>query len=204
VNRSLSLVVTAVAGLALIACAPGASGSSGEPSNAASAVPQGAHTPGGDALPSFTAGAVADLEAWIPDSVAGVAIQKQSMVGGESLLEFDEATIGELLQDLGVSPSDVSLAIGIGYSATDNFSARIFVFRAAGVDTDPLAGAFKKATNSGRDTDLDWTSTMIGGKNVETAIDGNLTNYLYVKGDVLVFLVPSDAEIAAEIVGGLP
>jgi hypothetical protein len=126
------------------------------------------------------------------------------MQGNDSLLEFDDQARTTLLQDLGVSPSEVALAIGIGYSADVNVGVRMFVFRAAGVDSDRLEAAFKKATDVGRDTPLAWTSTTLGGKRVETAVDGASTSYLYVKGDVLVFMFASDADIATGIISGLP
>ncbi|MEX0625950.1 MAG: hypothetical protein WD402_05355 [Chloroflexota bacterium] len=203
-NRLRAAAALATLAIVLIACTSAASSNAGEPSTDAAAAASEELAPDGGILPSLTEGAVADLEAWIPDAVAGVAMKKVSMRGNESLLEFDADVIGTLLQDLGVSENEVSLAIGVGYSATVNFSARMFVFRAAGVDSDRLAVAFKKATDSSRDTPLDWTATTIDGKQVETAADGPATNYLYVDGDVLVFLVPSDQEIAAEIISGLP
>jgi hypothetical protein len=195
VNRLRNGATTAALIMVLAACRPAASGSSNEPSSATSPAASAAQA---------SRGPVADLEAWIPDTVAGVTMQKQSMQGNDALLEFDDQAAITLLQDLGVSPSDVSLAIGIGYSAALNFSARMFVFRAAGVDPDRLEAAFKKAIDAARDTPLKWTSTSIGAKQVETAVDGPATNYLYVKDDVLVFLLPSDQDVAAEIISGLP
>ena len=131
-------------------------------------------------------------------------MQKLSMQGTDSLLQFDDQTISTLLQDLGVSAGDVSLAVGIGYSAELNFSARMFVFHAAGVESDRLKTAFKKAIDSGADAPLNWVDSTVGGKQVETAVEGNSGNYLYVKGDVLVFMFTSDSDIAAEIISGLP
>jgi hypothetical protein len=195
VNRLRNGATTVALIMVLAACGPAASGSSSEPSSATSPAASAAQA---------SRGAVAGLEAWIPDTVAGVTMQKQSMQGNDALLEFDDQAAITLLQDLGVSPSDVSLAIGIGYSAALNVSARMFVFRAAGVDPDRLEAAFKKAIDAARDTPLEWTSTSIGGKQVETAVDGPATNYLYVKDDVLVFLLPSDQDVAAEIISGLP
>ena len=69
-NRFRTIAVTALAGLALVACGPAASSSSGAPSSAASAAASQAQaSSGGGVLPSFTAGAVEDLEALIPDTV---------------------------------------------------------------------------------------------------------------------------------------
>lgn len=198
--RTISALATLA--IALVACAPAASSNSGQPSSEGSAVASAASQ--GGVLPSLTEGAVADLEVWIPDTVAGVPMEKVSMRGDDSLLEFDADVMGTLLQDLGVSESDVSLAVGIGYSASANISARMFVFRAAGVNSDRLTVAFKKATDSSRNTPLVWTATTMDGKQIETAADGPATNYLYIKEDVLVFLVPSNADVAAEIVSGLP
>lgn len=191
-----------LAALAIVVTACGPAGSTN--SERASSEPWEAQASTRGVLPSFTEGAVADLEAWIPDTVAGMTMHKVSMQGTESLLEFDDQVISTLLQDLGVSSGDVALAIGIGYSASLDTSARMFVFRAAGVESDRLEAAFKKATDAGRDTPLDWTSTSVAGKEIETAADGDSSDYLYVKHDVVVFMFTTDPDTAAEIVSRLP
>lgn len=202
-NRLLS--VAALAAIVILgACAPAASSSSGEPSSQASAAASEAQASGGDSLPSVTAGAAADLEALIPDTVGGLVLQKQSMAASEFLVapESDPATI-KFIEDLGVSPSDVSIAFGFGFSTDTSSSLVMFVFRAAGAETGRLVSVFKEATDASRDSPLTWSSTQVAGKQVEVSAQGDSTIYLYATGDTLFFISGDDAS-TAEAIGGLP
>lgn len=201
-NRFLSIVAAAAVGVALVACGPAASSSSGEPSREAS---QPASQPGssGGALPSFTEGAVADLEALIPDTVGQLTMQKTSMRGNEFLTSGDDQAVTKFIEDLGVAPTDISIAIGFGFTADASSSLGMFVFRASGADTNRLVSAFKAATDTDRDAPLTWSSASVGGKQVETAVDGDSTYYLYAKGDVLFYL-SGDPASTEEAISGLP
>lgn len=205
-NRFLTIAVTAVAGFVLVACGPAASGSpsesqAGEASQAAS---EAAQASGDGVLPSFTEGAVADLEALIPDTVGDLAMQKTSTKGDEFLTSSDsDPAVAKFVNDLGVSPSDISIAIGFGFSADASSSLGMFVFRALGADTNRLIAAFKEANDADRDTPLEWESATVGGKQVEAALDGETTYYLYAKGDVLFFL-SGDPASTEEAISGLP
>jgi hypothetical protein len=201
VNRLRNAAAFATLVMALVACGPAASGNSGEPSSATS--PSGSEASVGVGASSSPA-AVSDVGAWIPDTVAGMTMQKQTMSGDAYAQQFADPGIAAMLEDLGIAPADASVAIGVGNSPALNLSARMLVVRAPGADPDQLDEAFKTATNGVRPTPLQWTATSIGGKEVESALDGPATYYLYVKGDVLVFLIPSDQEVAAEIISGLP
>lgn len=202
-NRFRSIVLTAVTGLALVACGPAAS--SGEPSSGESqAAASQAQSSGGGSEASFSQGLVADLEALIPDTVGDLTIDKSSMRGNEFLVDenADPATV-EFLEDLGVSPSDVSMAVGFGFSSDASSSLIMFVFRASGAETSRLVSAFKASLDSQRDAPLTWTSDEVGGKSVEKATDGETTIYLYARNDVLIF-VSGDADSTAEALSGLP
>jgi hypothetical protein len=205
VNRFLTIVVTAVAGFVLVACGPAASGSSNEPSTAASIAASEAPASSGDvAGPSFTEGAVADLEALIPDKVGTMTLQKSSSKGDEFLTsDSSDPAVVKFVNDLGVKPSDISIAIGFGFSADASSSLGMFVFRASGADTDRLIAAFKEANDSDRETPLVWSDATVAGKQVEKAEDGDTTYYLYAKNDVLFFL-SGDKASTDEVIGGLP
>jgi hypothetical protein len=206
VNRFRTIAVTAVAGLALVACGSAASSSSGGPSSAASAAAasEAQASSGGGVLPSFTEGAVADLEALIPDTVGDLAMQKSSAKGDAYLTSADaDPAVAKFVSDLGVKPSDISIAIGFGFSADGSSSLGMFVFRASGADTNRLISAFKTANDADRDTPLVWSNTTLGGKQVESAVDGETTYYLYAKGDVLFFL-SGDPASTEEAISGLP
>jgi hypothetical protein len=206
VNRFLSIAATAVVGFALVACGPAASSGSGEPTSTptqqpAASQPQSSE---GGLLPSFTEGAVADLEALIPDTVGTMTMSKTSTRGDEFLTSSDaDPAVAKFINDLGVSPSDISIAIGFGFSADASSSLGIFVFRASGADTDRLVAAFKEANDADRETPLTWSSDSVGGKDVEKAVEGDSTYYLYAKNDVL-FFISGDPASTEEAISGLP
>ncbi len=204
-NRFLSIVAAAVVGVALVACGPAASSSSGEPSGAASqAAASQAESSAGGVLPSFTAGAVADLEALIPDTVGEMTMQKTSTRGDEFLTSSGaDPAVAKFVNDLGVSPSDISIAIGFGFTADASSSLGMFVFRASGASTDRLVAAFKEANDADRDAPLTWSSASVGGKDVEKAVEGDQTYYLYAKNDVLFYL-SGDPASTEEAISGLP
>ena len=204
-HRFRTIAVTAVAGFALVACGPSASSDSGEPSSGASEAGASQAAASEDAAqPSFSEGLVADLEALIPDTIGDLTMQKSSMRGNEFLVSenSDPATV-KFLEDIGVEPSDVSMAVGFGFSTDAATSLIMFVFRAEGADTNQLISAFKASLDSERDSPLTWTSGEIGGKSVEKTLDGESAIYLYAEDDILVF-VSGDADSAEEAISGLP
>jgi len=206
VNRFRTIAVTAVAGLVLVACGPAASSSSPETSNEASAsaaAASQAQESAGGAEPSFSTGLAADLEALIPDTVAGLPITKTSMLGNEFLVAptSDPATI-KFVQDLGVSPEDISIAIGYHISA--DATVIIFLLRAAGADTNQLTSAFKEAQNASAGSPIQWSASSLGGKQVEVGDLSGQPTYLYGHGDVLAWVTASTEALAEEAISGLP
>lgn len=199
-NRLRTIVLTAVAGLALVACGSTASGSA-QPSQEQS---QAAQPSGNGAGPSFTEGAVSELEDLIPDVAGGVTLNKASTQGNDYLIssDADPGTVA-FLQDLGVSPSDVSIAYGIGFSTDLTSGVAVFVFRAAGADSNRLLAAFKTSTDSDSESPLEWSSATLAGKSVEVAESNGQSTYLYVKGDTLFFIGATQA-VAEEILNDLP
>ncbi len=202
-NRFLTVVATAVAGLLLVACGPAGSTSSSEPSSAASTAASEAPRSSDVAGPSFTEGAVADLEALIPDKVGSMTMQKTSTRGDEFLTSGGDAAVEKFVSDLGVKTSDISIAIGFGGATDGSSSLGMFVFRASGAETSRLVSAYKEAYDSDRETPLVWSSATVGGKQVEKAVDGEDTYYLYAKDDILFFL-SGDSASSEEVIGGLP
>lgn len=213
-NRFRTIAITAVAGVFLVACGPSSSGSTAPSSGGAASQPPASQaaqaSSGGGPGPSFTAGAVADLEALIPDTIGGVTMQKQSMQGNQYLVgpNADPTTV-KFLQDLGVSPTDVSMAVGFGFapppSGSDNSVGVImFVIRARGADGNKLVTVFKQAALASDQSPVEWSNANVAGKSVQTASEGGQLVYLYVKDDVLFFIGVSDETLAQTILSGLP
>jgi hypothetical protein len=132
-------------------------------------------------------------------------MQKSSMRGNEFLLDPDgDPAMITFLQEVGVSPNDISMAFGFGFSADASASAFMFVVRAPGADSNTLLGAFQQAMASDTESPMEWSSASIGGKQVQAAETGDGTTYLYVSGDVVFWIFASDPASAAEIFSGLP
>ena len=190
--------------LAFAIAACGSGGASASPSASPTAQPSVPAASGAEpSLPSDAA----DLEALIPDTVGGVTLQKLSMRGNEFANSGSaSAEAEEFLRNLGVSPDDVSVAIGFGISPDSGGGAAVFVFRAEGADSGRLLQTFKDATDAERETPLDWESVTVGGKQVERATDPEQDSrvYLYVTGDLLVFVATASEDDAAEVLAGLP
>jgi len=206
VNRSQTIAAMAAFAIVLAACGPAGSNGSGEPSiKASTAASSVAQASAGGPQASFGEGVVAELEALIPDKVGELTMKKSSFRGSDYLLApgSDPDTV-KFIQDLGVSPSDISMAIGFGFSADFTSSVAMFVFRAKGANSGALVTAVKASLDSSGGSPEEWSSATVGGKQVETAGQDGGSTFLYVKGDVLIWLTVSDPATAATILNGLP
>ena|SRR3990170_2570957 len=206
-NRSRTLVVAGLVAIVLAAC--GSSSVSPSASQAESVAPSesAAESPG-IGLPSFSAGVVAELEALIPDEIGGVTMQKFSMRGDQFLTSGQEdPTTARFLEELGVSPNDVSIAFGFGFAPDFTSGAAMFVFRAEGASEDRLLQVFKDSMDEDRDVPLEWTTVTIAGHQVESATDADADDqamFLYAKGELLYFVSTTDPAAAEEVIAGLP
>lgn len=206
-NRLRTTAALTALGILIAACGPAASGSNTQSgaAGASQAASGAAQASGGDVGPSFTEGAVADLEALIPDSVGGFTMTKSSSKGDDYLVAPGSSPeLVQFLQDVGVSPSDVSIAIGSGYNADVTSSLFMFVIRAKGADSGNLVSAFKTASTTEGETPIPWASATVGGKQVEAAEANGGSTYLYVKGDVLFWITATPTTLAEEVIRGLP
>ena len=204
-HRFRTIAVTVLAGLALVACGPAASGSSSEPGKSEAAASQPQASSGDGAAPSFTTGAVSELEDLIPDTVGDITIAKQSVHTSEFLTApgSDPAAV-KFVEDLGVSPSDISIATGSGSSPDGSNFIFVFVIRAPGADSNQLVSAFKTASTDADSSPLQWASVTVAGKSVETSSDELGANYIYAKGDVLFWVISTDTTLAEQFIAQLP
>ena len=199
-NRTLAAVAALFMAMLIAAC--GSSGSSPSPTPSPSIAASQEPTSGGS--PS----AARDLEALIPDSIAGITLQKFSMQGSE-FVNSGGATqeTQDFLEGLGVSTDEVAVAAGYGLSPDTGDGVAVFVFRAQGAGTDRLLSVFKEATDASREQPLAWEAADVGGKRVERATDPEQDDqvvYLYATGDTLFFLAATQEDHAAEALAALP
>jgi hypothetical protein len=211
--RGLTLAVIALVA-SLAAC--NAATSSGSPAASAVAPTQAppsaaseAPSASADALPSLDLGSfaipsfggAADLEAMLPSEICGATTQKFSMSGAdfEAFAEDDE--FSATLEGLGKTAADVSFAISAPLAGDTDCGAGIF--RISGADPARLQQVYLEAAESEGGT---YTTGTIGGKNVFiiTATDDTGKQYVYFKGDAVLFAQAPDDATAAEILALLP
>ena len=80
----------------------------------------------------------------------------------------------------------------------------MFVVRAKGADSARLLSAYKTASTTAGETPIEWASSTIAGKQVETGASNGATQYLYAKGDVLIWMTATDPALAEQALSGLP
>ncbi len=183
--------------------APAAPSSSAEP-----VIPTAAPGSPGP-VPSFAIGsfdpnylhAFPELEAQIPDEVAGIALEKFSIASrgsGETVEDLAAA-----LAELGKTPNDLQVAAGSPASDSDR-DLGILVWRVVGVPGDRLLQTLRTAFSADPSTGT-VTDTTRSGKNVVaiTTTTGDETQYAYPTGE-LVFLVGGEDPLVDAALGLLP
>lgn len=204
-NRFRTAATLTTLGILIAACGSSGSGSPSPTATPTQAPSQAAQASAGGPGPSFTQGAVADLEAIIPSKVGDLTMQKQSMKGSEFLTSSSSSPEAvKFVHDLGVSPADISIAIGSGVSADYKQTVFAFVIRANGADSGKLVSAFKTASAAGNSSPLQWASATVAGKSVETASSSGAANYIYAKGDVMIWLIATTPTLAEQFISQLP
>ncbi|HEX2140861.1 MAG TPA: hypothetical protein VHK28_01125 [Candidatus Limnocylindria bacterium] len=166
--------------------------------------PMGGTAGANPSLPS----SVPELEAVIPDQVAGMSLEKSSMRGEDFIdsQEADELT-REFLRQIEVDPEDLAVAVGFGLDRDTGTGVGVLVFNAQGADPDALVRVFKETSDAERDTPLEWESVTVGGKEVERTTDplqGDQVVHLYGHEDTLFLVSATSDEIAAEALEALP
>ena len=149
---------------------------------------------------SLLPGSASELEAMLPSNVNGVTFTKTSFGGGSlpATIPVGSDVMGKFLQDNGKTLADVSIAMA---TPTDPAKAGTFVmaFQVKGADGTKLAEALA-GTSSG-----DLKQVTVSGKQVQQAGAIGMGLTLYVKGDVVFYIIAiGDASLTQAIVAALP
>ena len=149
---------------------------------------------------SLPPGTATELEAMLPSNVGGVAFAKTSFAGGvlPATIPVDSGELGTFLTANGKTLADVSLAMA---TPTDPSKAGSFVmaFQVKGVDGTKLATVLAGSGDSGLQT------ATVGGKQVQQAGVAGFGFTLYVKGDVVFYILAlGDTSLVDGIVAALP
>ncbi|MGZ9275532.1 MAG: hypothetical protein ACXW4L_00275 [Candidatus Limnocylindrales bacterium] len=207
-----ALTLTGVAVLILAACggttaSTGATASAAAPTTAASgdasASPSLAVASGSPAvdssfpIPSFAFPSEdKELEALLPDQMCGGATLKFSM-SGDTFEAGADPEFKAILDELGKTPADVSMAIAGGMTQAGCAAG---IFRVKGADANRfrevfLAEAAKEGTTY-REESVAGRTVLVGS--------GEDFQYAYFKGDALIFVSAPDTAKAAEVLADLP
>jgi hypothetical protein len=205
-SLSLALLAAACGGAAATAtpgsaaaseAAASQSAASGAPASQEPAASSAASVVG---LPAGLPGSAPALEAMLPSSVGGVVFTKTSFGGGAlpATIPVGSDAMGAFLQANGKTLADVSVAMA---TATDPSKAGSFVmaFQVNGVDGTKLAQILAGTSTS------DLQTTTVGGKQVQEAGAAGMGFAIYVKGDVVFYILSiGDASLTAGILAALP
>jgi hypothetical protein len=204
-SLSLALLAAACGGAAATATPGSAAASEAAASQSAASGAPASQEPaasGGGAgvgLPGLPGSAPA-LEAMLPTTVNGVSFTKTSFGGGSlpATIPVGSDAMGAFLQANGKTLADVSMAMA---TATDASKAGTFVmaFQVNGVDGTKLAQVLAGTSTS------DLQTTTVGGKQVQEAGAAGMGFAIYVKGDVVFYILSiGDASLTAGILAALP
>jgi hypothetical protein len=179
------------------AAQPTAAASQAAPSAAESSAAGPSSAEASFAIPSFVLPSGAkDLEALLPATLCGETAIKASMSGDQFMATAD-ATFKAILGSLGKQASDVSFAIA--GAAASGCSAGIF--RIAGVDQNLLQQTFVAEEQK---TGATVSQGSVGGKSVYISTQSGGKEYVYFKGDAVIFAQAKDEASAAGILQQLP
>ena len=149
---------------------------------------------------SLSPGSAPELEAMLPSTVNGVAFARTSF-GGAAMpagIPIGSGDLATFLQQNGKTLADVNIAMA---TPTDAAKAATFVmaFQIKGVDGTKLADALGATTGN------DLTKATVGGKQVLQAGVSGMGVVLYVKGDVVFYILAlGETSLTDGIVAALP
>jgi hypothetical protein len=186
-----------VAGLGIAACGPGAA-STGQSTESAAPSAGPPSTPallslGPDAQP--TPFHDPELEALLPDEIAGEPMQKSTMLGPEMI---DPGPGGDkvraALKKFDKTPEDLSVAFGAAANVA------VSAYRIKGIDAEKALTSFRFFMDLGTAPTLH--DAVIGGKAVKKVVKGATTAYFYTYEDVIFTIQPpggNDSAVADAI-----
>jgi hypothetical protein len=149
---------------------------------------------------SLSPGSAPALEAMLPSTVNGVAFARTSF-GGAAMpagMPIGSGDLATFLQQNGKTLADVNIAMA---TPTDTAKAATFVmaFQVKGVDGAKLADALGATTGN------DLTKATVGGKQVLQSGVSGMGVVLYVKGDVVFYILAlGETSLTDGILAALP
>jgi hypothetical protein len=197
------LALVAAAALTVLAGCSGGSDASASPTP----TPTRAVSSASASASAAASGALSEapeLEALLPDTIAGEQTQKLSMKGATLMAGGAvDSSFTDFLDRLGAQPSDVSVAFATAVQA----DSQAFAYRVAGTAPADLLREFQASVGASQGgSDMTWKSVTVGARQVQQGASSSTDKAIYLipHGDTIFVVVTGDPAIAAEIVASLP
>ncbi len=209
------VLVAAVLAVSLATCGSSTSTAPGAPSatpgasgaDVGSGAPQGQPTDTPE--PSVDRHGAVALEALLPDSIAGIALERVSLTGPDFYALGTDTTrkqLDSMLKELGKTVADLS--VGDAGDPTGKAVLELGAFRVAGSAPVELLSAWVAARQAAGGGKIGVTNVTIAGRAVTKLVDparpvGGVT-YAYARGDTVLLMAADDASYLSEAIGKLP
>ena len=181
-SRPARTALACIAGAALLVAACGSSAATTAPTQVPITQPPVTQAPPSIglpelsfALPSFTSDA--ELEAMFPKQIGGETLTVRSMSGTDFLKTGSTSNLSTVLQGLGKTPADLSVAFGGTMDVT------LIAFRIKGVAADQFLGAYLTSAKDAQGSVI--SDATLGGKSVKKVVTTGQVVYLYLSGDIV-------------------
>jgi hypothetical protein len=148
---------------------------------------------------------VPDLEAFLPSTVKGAALDAQSVTGDDGLLGGDAWSTAMTTFLTAKSKTATDLQYAFASDPTSAVDISVGVYRVAGVDGPALRDALVQGWKA-LAPDVKISNVTLDGKDVVKGDDGTdyPFSYLYVRGGLVYELYTSDESIATAALAALP
>ncbi len=212
--RTIALLALAAV---LVACGSSAPSAAAVPSlrptaGTAASGPSAIPSPSGPTdspEPSVDSHGVPDLEALLPRTVGGVALERYSLTGKDFYATGTPETQQRLDTFLGILGKTVAdLRVGDAGDPSGRAILDVGAFQVVGAKPEQLLSEWVSSTQAAHPGQISVSSTTIGGRALTKLIDGTrevgATTYAYVQGDTIFLVGADDVALVTDAIAQLP
>jgi hypothetical protein len=149
---------------------------------------------GSFALPSFDIPSFAgdeELEALLPDTIGGQPVIKQSVTGQAFIDMGMGAAFEDILEDVGASAGDLSVAIGSAGTLI------LFAYQVEGQSAEQVFGGLEAALQAGGGGTV--SEINVGGRALSQVTTPGETTYIYLSSDVVFVIGDISGAVTPEL-----
>ena len=198
VNRQALRIAALASALVVAAC--GGGGATTAPTQATATEPgmtsfdRSTFDLGSFAIPSFEIPSFAgdeELEALLPDTIVGQPVIKQS-VSGQAFIDMGMgAAFEDILEDVGASAGDLSVAIGSAGTLI------VFAYQVEGQSAEQVFGGLEAALQAGGGGTVGEIN--VGGRTLSQVTAPAETTYIYLASDVVFVIGDVSGTVSPEL-----